>query len=212
MVGGLDLSGDIPLPVGTFVSANLTPAGPLKDWSDGEIMRALREGVGNKGQRLMVMQSTYVRYLSDEDIHALIAYLRSQPAVESNVQEPLDQPNMLGVVLLGSGIIPELAPVKEAIVAPPKGATVEYGQYILSYQDCRSCHGNDLNGGDGTLGPAGPPLSVVKGWSQEEFLGAMRTGITPAGRALQPPMPWKTISKMEDEELQAMYLYLKEQW
>lgn len=53
--GGHDLAADIPFPLGSLVPVNLTPAGPLKDWSDGEILRILREGVGPDGHRLAVM-------------------------------------------------------------------------------------------------------------------------------------------------------------
>lgn len=212
MVGGRDMGPDIPFPIGKLISANLTPAGPLKNWTDGEIMRTLREGIDNKGRRLLVMQGINVRYLSDDDLKALIAYLRSLEPARANEPAVFDQINFLGVLLFGSGMVPELPPVTEPIVAPPKAASVEYGKYILSYQDCTVCHGIELAGGDGTFAPAGPPLSPVKGWTQDQFLTAMRTGITPSGREMQPPMPWKAIGRMDDVELQALYLYLKSLW
>lgn len=212
MVGGRDVSTDFPIPVGQMISGNLTPGGPLKDWTDGEIMRALREGVDPQGRRLVVMKSIYARYLSDEDLHSLIAYLRSQPAVEQEHRHPLDRPNLLGLLVFGAGMVPDLPPVTGEIVAPPKAATAEYGQYILSYQDCRSCHGDNLNGGTSSIGPAGPPLRSVMGWTQEQFIATMRTGVNPGGHHLQPPMPWKAIARMDNEELQAMYLYITSQY
>ncbi len=69
LTGGLDLGKDFPMPLGSFVSVNLTPAGPLKDWSDGEIFRAIRNGIDRDGHGLMVMGSARGRHLSDEDIH-----------------------------------------------------------------------------------------------------------------------------------------------
>jgi energy-coupling factor transporter transmembrane protein EcfT len=51
--GGLDLGKDIAIPLGSFISGNLTPAGPLADWSDGEIFRALRNGVDRDGHWLV---------------------------------------------------------------------------------------------------------------------------------------------------------------
>ena len=205
LVGGVDLSGEIPIPIGSLVSTNLTPAGPLKNYSDADIWRVLREGVGPDGTRRFVMANTYTRYMSDEDLRSLIAYLRSQPAVENAGPATGDRFNFLGVLLVGSGVIPEMPPVTEPIIAPPKAATIEYGEYVLSYQDCRSCHGVDLLGGDGSLGPAGPGLRTVRGMTNEQFITMMRTGTRPDGHVLQPPMPWKAIGRMDDVELSALY-------
>jgi mono/diheme cytochrome c family protein len=75
--GGADFSGDIPLPIGKIVAANLTPGGVLADRTDGELFRAIRHGYG-KGQRAGMMTFMPFRQLSDEDTEALIAFLRSQ--------------------------------------------------------------------------------------------------------------------------------------
>src|SRR4051794_7565312 len=61
---------------------NLTPGGPLKDWSDGEIIRAIREGIDRDGHALFLMPSAEYRHLSDQDVRSIVAYLRSQPAVQ----------------------------------------------------------------------------------------------------------------------------------
>jgi mono/diheme cytochrome c family protein len=212
LVGGQDLSKDIPIPIGSLVSNNLTPGGPLKDWSDGEILRTLREGVDPNGRKLLIMGSTNIRFMSDEDLQAVIAYLRSLPAVDHSTQTPNDQMNLLGVLIAGAGLIPELPPVTSPITAPPKAATVEYGKYILSYQDCRGCHGADLNGGTSKVSPNGPPLRVVKSWTLAQFINTMRSGIAPGGYELKPPMPAKTIGLMDDDELGAMYKYLTSLW
>lgn len=93
--GNLPLSGhnffgsDGP-PIGTLWAPNLTPA-HLADWSDGEIIRAIREGVGRDGRTLMVMPASSFRNLSDEDAPSLVAYLRSQPAVEPGEPATPDQ-------------------------------------------------------------------------------------------------------------------------
>lgn len=211
LTGGVDLGKDIPMPLGTFVSTNLTPAGPLKDWSDGEIFRAIRNGVDRDGRWLFVMSNFRGRNLSDEDIQALIAYLRSQPAVTSEIVDPPDQPNLLGFIMLGAGMLPAgQPPITDVVAAPPKDPTVEYGEYILNYQDCRDCHGEDLLGGkEGQLAPIGPNLKVVKGWTQEQFIVTLRTGVDPSGHKLDAvKMPWKSIGRMDNEELTAIYLYL----
>ncbi len=103
MTGGVDLGADIPMNIGSYVSVNLTPAGPLKDWTDGEIFRAIRDNVDKDGNRLVFMGNTNVRHISDEDIHALIAFLRSQEAVERPSLIPPDHPNSAGFHLIWSG-------------------------------------------------------------------------------------------------------------
>jgi cytochrome c553 len=210
LTGGVDIGKHIPIPIGSIVSANLTPTGRLRLWSDGEIFRAIRNGVGADGRWLVIMSYTNAGKLSDDDIKALIAYIRTRPAGGQEIANPPDQLNMLGLMMLGAGLLPGGKPIFTGVVsAPPKGATIEYGKYILSYHDCRECHGADLTGGvAGQLAPLGPDLTVVKEWTQEEFFAAMRTGIDPGGREIGKEMPWRLIGKMDDEELGAMYEYL----
>ncbi len=74
--GGRNVAEDAPFPLGSFYSINLTPGGPLKDWSDGEILRTMREGVDRDGNRLIVMSANTVRFLSDEDKQAVEGVIR----------------------------------------------------------------------------------------------------------------------------------------
>jgi len=107
-------------------------------------------------------------------------------------------------------MLPRGEPVLTGVItAPPKGPTLQYGEYIMSYQDCRKCHGADLAGGmQGQLAPIGPDLNLVKGWTLAEFIATMRTGIDPGGHEISQQMPWRPIGNMDDEELHAMYKYL----
>jgi mono/diheme cytochrome c family protein len=99
--------------------------------------------------------------------------------------------------------------VTQTVLAPSKGATLQYGEYILSYQDCRECHGQKLTGGvPGQLGPLGPDLNLVKQWKPEEFIATMRTGVDPNGHHIGKNMPWRPVGRMDDEELGAIYQYL----
>jgi mono/diheme cytochrome c family protein len=210
LTGGVDIGKHFSVPIGSFVSANLTPAGQLRHWSDGEIFRAIRNGIDAQGRWLMVMSYTNAGKLSDEDIKALIAYIRSLPAAGPDTANPPDQLNLLGVVMLGAGMLPTGKPVLTGVItAPPKGPTPQYGAYILSYQDCRECHGANLAGGvQGQMAPIGPDLNVVKGWRLKEFVATLRTGVDPGGHVLGEQMPWRPIGKMDDEELSAVYEYL----
>jgi mono/diheme cytochrome c family protein len=208
--GGRDMGTDFPIPLGSFVPSNLTPGGELKDWSDGEIMRVLRSGIDPDGRPLMLMSNVNVRHMSDEDLEAMIAFLRSQPPVENETQEPPDQPTFLAAFMFGAGMLPKgEAPVTGPIIAPPKGPTAEYGKYMIGFQDCADCHGEDLTGGTpGQLAPIGPNLRQVKDWTQEQFITTMRTGVDPSGYHLKETMPWQTISRLDDIELAAMHAYL----
>jgi mono/diheme cytochrome c family protein len=76
---------------------------------------------------------------------------------------------------------------------------------------CRTCHGADLSGCvPGQFGPLGPSLAVVENWKLEEFIATLRTGIDPNDYHLNGDlMPWRALGKMDDEELGALYAYLK---
>jgi mono/diheme cytochrome c family protein len=210
LTGGTNIAEDLPVRVGAFVSSNLTPAGPLSRWSDGDIFRAIRNGVDRDGRWLIIMSYTNAGKLSDDDTRAVIAYLRHLPADGQQTPNPPDHLNLLGVMMLGAGMLPTGKPVSHGVVrAPARAPTSLYGEYILSYQDCRECHGKDLTGGiPGQLAPLGPDLNLVKDWKFEEFVATMRTGVDPSGHAIGKQMPWKPIGRMSEEELRAIYEYL----
>lgn len=208
MSGGVDVGKELPINLGSYVSVNLTPAGPLKDWTDGEIFRALRDNVDKDGNRLVLMASTNIRYISDQDLLALVAFLRSQQPVESETPLPPDRPNFLALILTGANIIPERELVTEPILSPPMRATAEYGEFMTSFMECKRCHGADLSGGTSPIGPQGPSLRLVKQWTEEEFIITLRTGVNPNGRELSPLMPWQSTGRLDNMELSALYQYL----
>ena len=206
MSGGKNLSQDTGLPLGDFYPPNLTPGGDLKNWSDGEILRAIREGEHKNGRTLAMPAVLNLRNLSDEDALAIIAFLRNQPSVQN--QTPPMRPSLLVQVLLGIGLFQvNTQPVNGPVSSPPAGPTIEYGQYLVNISDCRSCHGPDLGGGK-PPSPVGPNLRVVKGWTQDQFINTMRTGVAPDGHHLQDVMPWKQVGSLDDEGLAALYQYL----
>jgi mono/diheme cytochrome c family protein len=203
-----------PAPLATLYAPNLTPGGELKDWSDGEIMRAVREGVGKDGRALLIMPSDTFHNLADADAQSIIAFLRSQPAVQRTTPER--QVTVLGAALVGSGMLPTAAqaPITQPVVAPAAGPTADYGRYLVSWSGCITCHGANLTGGvsSGFGPPAGPNISTVgKRWDQAGFARAIRTGATPDGKNLDPDeMPWKEYTAVfSDEDLRAIYAYLQ---
>jgi mono/diheme cytochrome c family protein len=200
--------------LGVLVSPNLTPGGPLKDWTDGDIVRAIREGVDRDGRALLIMPSDAFQHLSDADVTTLVAYLRSQPPVTHPT--PARDLNLLGVVLVGAGVFPtaEQPHIEQPQTAPPTGATPQYGQYLVDITGCRTCHGANLDGRTpGGFGPpAGPSLlAIVQNWPEGDFVNFFRTGIDPNGRSIDPTlMPWQDINRAyTDEELRAMYVYVQ---
>jgi cytochrome c553 len=207
LTGGRDIGKDLPLKLGSLVAPNLTPAGGLAGWSDGEIFRAIRNGVDADGRWLMIMSLTNASRLADEDVKSVIAYLRSLPPAGAPTQSPPDQLNPLGAAMLGAGMLPRGHPVSdETILAPMRGANVAWGQYLLSYQDCNACHGADLHGGvQGQLPPIGPDLAMVSAWSLQDFITTMRSGVDPGGHQIQEPMPWRILAKMSDDDLEALF-------
>ena len=187
--------------------------------SDQDWVRAIRHGVGHDGRGLALMPSRVFYYLSDEDLGMLIAYLKNLPQVDNEL--PAIELEPLGRVMLTLGQLPpEIVPNVTVIdhdgprpVAPNPGVTVEYGKYLAT--TCTLCHGANLNGQTIREGPnVYVALNLTRGgemvgWSEEDFIRTMRTGITPDGRKLKDFMPWKYFGQMTDDELKAVWLYLQ---
>jgi mono/diheme cytochrome c family protein len=209
--------------IGRFVASNLTQgAGGIGgQYSDTDWARAIRHGVNRSGRGILVMPSAEFFSLSDADLSALIAYVKSVPSVD-NVLPPS------ALSLIGRGVITLNRAVSilsaERIdhnapypVAPAIGVTADYGRYLAS--TCSGCHGAGFSGG---AIPGAPPnwppaanltpeagVALVR-WSLPQFVQTLRTGNTPEGRALNPRyMPWKVLGQMTDEELHAVWLFLR---
>jgi mono/diheme cytochrome c family protein len=196
-------------PLGLMYAPNLTSGGPTRQWTDGEIIRAIREGVDNRTRPLMIMPSQVLRYLSDADVEALVAYLRSTPAVDRPL--PARDLNALAAVFIGAGIFPTAAqpPITQP-QAMPAAHSREYGEYVVKSLGCTDCHGKNLAGGAGGFGPAGPNLTVVMpAWKESDFINIFRQGTLPSGRAVSDEMPWKTYARsLTDDELKDVYQFL----
>ncbi|WLB56568.1 hypothetical protein AB7008_36575 [Bradyrhizobium sp. 521_C7_N1_3] len=158
----------------------------------------------------MTMSYTSANMLSDDDVKAVIAYLRTLPRSGGRTPEPPDRFNLLGLAMLGADLLPAGKPIPTGtITSPPPGATAEYGAYLVSYLDYRGCHGRELTGGvPGQMTPLGPDPGVMKGWSLYNFISTMRTGTDPNGYALSRQMPWRSIGHRNNDELAAMYAYV----
>lgn len=212
--GTTNFLGGTGLGPGVLVAPNLTPAGPLKDWTDGEIVRAIREGIDRDGHPLLIMPAEAFHHFSDDDVQTIVAYLRSQPTTE-HATPPRDV-NLLGLMLVGAGLFPtaEQPHISQPQTTPAVGVTPAYGQYLVDITGCASCHGPTLSGGrpNGGFGPpVGPSLrAIVPQWAEADFVKFFRTGQDPNGRNVDPGlMPWKDIgASYTDDELRALYAYV----
>lgn len=202
----------------TFAPSNLTPdvETGLGAWSDTEIARAIREGIGQDGEALAIMPSVLFRSLSDADVAAIVGYLRSLEPVRNPV--PPVTANIVGKVALTVGLFepPNPAPAITAPVHQPAAGTAEYGRYLVEVAGCRRCHGPELAGGAMPgAAPEDPPApnltsgGELAGWSEADFLQALTTGLTPSGRILNPAMPWLEYARWQTDDLRGVYAYLK---
>ncbi len=205
LTGGKNLTDDVGLPLGDMYPPNLTPASEIAGWTDGELLRAIRLGTHKNGRPLL-KPIEGLSQMSDADVQAVIAYLRHEPSVQNTVPET--NPSLLLAVFLGAGLFNiDASDSGQPVLAPPKGATLEYGKYLVSFTDCKDCHGANLDGQVSGPAPAGPDLGLSGKLTLETFISFVRTrGTGPSATATA--MPWKQMAKLDDEELGAMYLVL----
>ncbi len=156
------------------------------------------------------MPSTGWRNLSDEDVQAIVAYLRSLPAEGSETLP--NRLNVLGAIMsLPAPIFVAQPPITEPVLSPPTGPTVAYGAYVSSFT-CNGCHGSDLLGDPDASVP--PLVAIPLAWSEQQFIQFMRTGTRPGGSSVDgEAMPWKALSGLlsEDDELRAVYAHLQKE-
>lgn len=223
---GEGLGGEVFLDdpaLGRLVAANLTAgAGGIGgSYSDEDWVRALRHGVDPDGKPLLFMPAQEYTHLGDEDLGALIAYLKSLPPKDNVL--PGSSAGPLGRLLFLTGQL-ELVPAElidhqaERAAVPARAATKEYGKYLAETGGCVGCHGPGLSGGPIPGAPPEiPPAQNITPdretglgtWTIADFEIALRRGKRPDGSAISEMMPWKATAKMTDEDLEALWLYLQ---
>jgi mono/diheme cytochrome c family protein len=213
------------LPFGDIYSSNLTPDAEtgIGKRADPDLARILRFGVRADGRAAFPLMEFR---LSDEDLTSIVSYLRAQPAVPHAVPE--HQLTRFGKALMAFAIAPE-TPAAAAPAASPAGATVERGRYLANdVSSCVSCHTD--RGSDGAL--VGPPFgggqrmdvaadaskvfvspnltpdretSPVGAWSEDAFVARFKLGELVPGT----PMPWGAFARFTDDDVRAVYRYLR---
>ncbi|MEO6526193.1 MAG: cytochrome c [Gemmatimonadaceae bacterium] len=206
--------------LGHVTAPNLTrgTGGVGRILTDADYIRAIRHGVGPNGRPLIIMPAQDFIEFTDGDLAAVIAYVKSVPPVDNVLPDSRIGP--IGRALLVAGKLP-LFPVEHieharASVTPvPVGTTAEYGGYLVRV-GCAGCHGATLAGGPVKAGdPSWPPaanLTVAgstRAWSEADFRTLLRTGYRPDSTPVNQAMPWPTIGRMTDDEIRAVWLYLR---
>jgi len=214
------LSGGIAfnLPVGTIYSANITADSVygIGRFTDAEITRALRYGVHPDGT--VVYDFMPFHNLSDEDLTAVLSYLRTQKPLA--YKKPANQLNLIGNVVKAFLIKP-VGPSETIAATVKPDTTAAYGKYlVLNVGNCSGCHTNEasvvsipvsyLAGGGpmehGLVPPNLTPDSTgrIFGWSQQTFINRFRMGKLNNNSV----MPWQSFKRMNNTELTAIYNYL----
>jgi mono/diheme cytochrome c family protein len=216
-----------PIPPGTFYTRNLTPDPEtgLGNVPDGAIARALRYGVGHDGRALLPFME--MQGLSDDDLAAVVSYLRTQPPVHNPV--PPHEYSILGKIIKATVLAKPVGPASPPPARAPRGATVETGRYLAeSVALCWACHTERSQMTGALVGPrygGAPPFvepdDSTHQWappnitsdpktgrlgqmSEDQFVARFRQGrILP-----RSPMPWQAFARMDEEDLRAIYRFL----
>jgi mono/diheme cytochrome c family protein len=192
-------------------------------WTDDMLARAIREGIGYDGRALFPIMpySNYAR-MSDEDLASIITYMRSLPAVKQAQPKP-------AIPFPVNRFINAVPQPIEGTVPEPDVSTVEKrGQYLVTLASCADCHtpmdqrgqfirGMEFAGGnpfvhEGRAQKASanitPAPNGIPYYSEELFLEVMRTGRV-RDREISDLMPWGPYRGMTDDDLKAIFAYLK---
>lgn len=226
IIPGTEGAGEImPLPdlPGRVVASNLTPdpeTGAEK-WTDDQLARSIREGIGHDGRALFpFMPYEKFRVMSDEDLASVVVYLRSLPPV----RHALPATNIVFPVKYLMRNAPE--PITAPVNSPDPKDRVKWGEYLATIAGCGQCHtaqergqplaGLELGGGFVMRGPWGevatanitPDAGGISYYDEALFIQVMRTGYVRA-RKLNSIMPFGHYRNMSDDDLKAIYAYLR---
>ena len=213
---------------GNYTAKNLTPY-HLEDWSDGELFRALTNGVDREGEPYFPIMP-YVRYRSSsrDDLYAIIAYMRTLAPIENDVPDSKHRFPMNLIVRT----IPTSPDFKEI---PDPANTVAHGGYLANMASCIECHTPmvrgkpDLNmlwaGGNVYPQPTGgiarsanitPDKETgIGSWTKEQFIARFKAYDVPFEKIpiLKPgekntEMPWTAYAGMNEQDLGAIFDFL----
>ena len=219
-------------PLGKLAVPNLTPdpTTGIGRYSDGQLFRMLRHAVKPDGTASLALMMPF-QGMADEDHVAIVSYLRTLDPVER--ETPPSEWTLIGKA--ARTFAPPFQPVLDPEYpkrAPPMEPTVERGEYLARYvANCFTCHTNHDQATFERIGPEWgggmefePDPGLDDGvWTRSPNLTTHATGVLQnypteadwiarfrAGRRIDgSPMHWGPFSRMSDEDLGALYLYLQ---
>tara|TARA_R110000751_G_scaffold307889_2_gene433720 strand:- start:46392 stop:47228 length:837 start_codon:yes stop_codon:yes gene_type:complete len=203
----------------TAIAPNITPAGRIAEWSDAQLAVAIREGKRPDGSTIgPPMPFAMYRGLSDNDLKAVVAFLRTLPAVESDVGQ--SQYNI--------ELPPAYGPPLGSVTDIPRGITAQYGAYLAGpVAHCMECHtpmgpnGPMLEkagqGGFEFHGPWGVSIAPnitshedgLAEFTDSELAMMITQGKRPDETMMLPPMPYGYLAQMTDDDMAAIIAYLR---
>jgi mono/diheme cytochrome c family protein len=208
---------DSPM-LGTWAAPNLTTGKgsvtltyTASDWD-----HAVRHGL-RQGGRTSAMPAVEFMNLSDRELSDIVASMRSTPAVDRELPKMRYGPVFAFVFASAPDYVIAFSVdhQKEHPREPPQSApTPEFGEHLV--QVCRGCHGPGLSGGKIQGDPNMPIVANLtphetglRDWTEADFIRAIREGRRKDGSAISGYMPWKAYAGMSDDELTAIYAYLR---
>lgn len=223
LTGGFNME----IPPGTFSAPNITPDPEtgIGNLSDGELYRMLRYNVNHRGQACVDFMP-FVN-MAEDDIHALIAFLRSQEPVKA--ESKTTELSFLGKMVYALGAIKPGVPDEDVPEKVEPKVNKEYGRYLAyAVANCRGCHTNrdmktgkyigeeyagglafkdNLTAGYTFVSPNLTPdkeTGIMAEWDEETFVNRMQAGRVHANS----PMPWGSFAQTSEDDLRAIYRYL----
>ena len=213
---------------GVYYSPNITPFN-LRNWTDGEIFRTITTGVNKDGDALFpIMPYPNFGKMDKEDIYSIIAYIRTLPAIESTAPKSKSDFPMNFII----NTIPKDASLT---TIPAPNDDIEYGRYMINAAGCGECHtprekgesipgmefagGHEFNFGGVKLTSANITPDNETGignWTQDVFVSRFKAYGDSALKShklkkgeFQTVMPWLQYSGMKEQDLKAIYTYLR---
>ena len=214
---------------GVYYAKNITPEG-ISRYTDGELFRTITTGVSKEGKALFpVMPFHYYGQMDEEDIKSIIAYIRTLKPIANNVPESKSDFPM-------NFIINTIPHEPSFTKLPPKTDVINYGKYLTNAAACIDCHtkfekgslvaGTEYGGGrefpfpDGSIvrsaNISSDEETGIGGWDDETFVSLFKAHSDSAtlNTQLNPGdfnsiMPWTMYGRMTDEDLKAIFAYLK---
>ena len=198
-----------------IVAPNITPdpeTGAGR-WTDDMLARAIREGIGHDGRPLYWgMWYRSFSGLADEDLAAVVVYLRTLPAVHNALPPTVLPPQEAAANATNP------RPITAPVSGPAPGDSLALGRYLIGVADCTGCHTGweaprnpGLLGGGNHLSRRGGrdvfSTNITRhesgvGYPRQAFIDVMRSG---KGGSLHPVMPWTAFSGLTDTDLGAIY-------